>query len=110
MASLRLHFIRVLLGILTLSVFTGDLIGHTISDGHEVAAAQVSHCAPDDKGDCPDHDSCPACCAVHGGAVILSNWGFQVATFASGENLFLVLDERAPSGDPVPIEYPPRYA
>ena len=110
MALLRHHFLRVLLAILTLSAFAGDLIGDAFSDGHETALAQVSNGVPSDRGDCSDNDSCPACCAVHGGAVILSQWGFQVAISAPAENPFVVLDEHAPSGDPVPIEYPPRFA
>ena len=104
MAPLRHNLIRVLLAILTLSVFAGDLIADAIPGGIGSAVTQSSHNTPNDKG------PCLACCAVHSGAAIVFDSFFRLETILPMITCFAALNEHAPSGDPVPIEYPPRLA
>ena len=105
MATLRHNLIRVFLAILTLSVFAGDLIADALPDGVGTTVTQgLPHGAPRHNG------SCPVCCAVHSGTAIVSNWNFRVETIPPMVISFAALNEHAPSGDPVPIEYPPRLA
>lgn len=104
MLFLRHSLVRVFLAILTLSVFAGDLIADVVPDGVGAAVSQNSHNVPNDKGPCPD------CCAVHSGAAIVSNWVFPLKTLPSVVTSFAAANEYAPSGDPVPIEYPPQLA
>lgn len=109
MASLRRNLVRVFLAILTLSVFAGDLIADAIPDGIGTAVTQSSPNAPCGEDSCPDQ-GCPDCCAVHGGAAILSNWIFRLGMIPQMVASLAISDEHAPSGDPVLIEYPPRLA
>jgi len=110
MATLRHHLIRAFLAILTLSVFAGDLLADVIPDAVGTAVTQGSHNAPSDQGSCPDQGTCPDCCAVHAGAVVLPNSVLQLQTVSLTVTSFTVSNEHAPSGDPLPIEYPPRLA
>jgi len=110
MAFLRHNLVRFFLAILTLSVFAGDLIADAIPDGIGTSMVQNSRDVPSDNGSCPDQGSCPDCCAVHGGAAIVSSWAFQLAMLPTLLTAFTASNEHAPSGDPVPIEYPPRLA
>lgn len=110
MAFLRHNLIRVFLTILTLSVFAGELIADALPVNTGAAAVHGSHDDQNDKGSCPSDSPCPGCCAVHSGAVIVSNGLFRLEMIPQMIISFAALNEHAPSGDPVPIEYPPRLA
>lgn len=97
----------LLTGLLSLLVFSGDIVADSIVD------ARGEHCATQT---CPadshqEKTPCSHCsCAVHNGSVIAANNGVHVSADVQPSVFILISDESMQVGPPAAIDHPPQLA
>jgi hypothetical protein len=87
--------------------FAGDIVADSIAD------ARGDHCVAQTSHSDSQHEKTPCShcsCAIHVGAVVITNWTMRVGRDLQESVLVLIVDESAPSALPAAIDHPPQLA
>lgn len=102
MALLRHSFLKIVLAMMALTVFAGDLVGDAL---HDIAGDCTGEVAPHSN----DGGKCAVCtCAVHTAAAIPFKTECRIAPLVSSPVSFSAWTEHVPNGVPAPIDHPPQ--
>jgi hypothetical protein len=87
--------------------FAGDIVADSIAD------ARGNHCVSETSHSSSQHEKTPCShcsCAVHVGAVVITNSAVRVTRDLQGSVFILTGDESAPPPLPAAIDHPPQLA
>src|SRR2546421_3337695 len=87
--------------------FAGDIVADSIAD------ARGNHCVSQTSHSDSQHEKTPCShcsCAVHVGAVVITNSAVRVSRDFQESVFILTGDESAPRGLPAAIDHPPQLA
>jgi hypothetical protein len=107
MSFFRVPCLKKLAVFFAVLVFAGDVIADSIADTRE------GHCVSQTSHSDSQHEKTPCShcsCAVHAGAVVITNWTMRVGRDLQGSVFILTSDESAPPPLPAAIDHPPQLA
>jgi hypothetical protein len=87
--------------------FAGDIVADSIAD------ARGNHCVSQTSHSDSQHEKTPCShcsCAVHVGAVVITNSAVRVSRDLQGSVFILIGDESPPHALPAAIDHPPQLA
>lgn len=105
MKFFRVPRLIFLTGLLSLFVFTGDMAMDAVGD------ARGEHCMAQGSQSDSHHEKTPCShcsCAVHNGAVVVSNSTVNVCSGFEFSAYFPTIDQSAPPALPASIDHPPQ--